>query len=243
MLFDKPQMIVDLLQDPPFWYLHEIFLATMDATGFGQGLFTQIEMDSKYDHGKPAQIKILQKIIRLTRMTLGKWINVNLYHIVEGSEPEKTNNFLQQFYLAATMKVDSTQFVRKILMKEQDQKYNYHKKRNGFLNQENQAGGKLQLFQSEEDKINAKKGFGNFPIRQNKYLLKDVVESDESQYELQSKHIMREEPQDVIKIEEIKLNDIDPAHARNEYLMLVSQQSYSSQMSDILIKLRSFERN
>ena len=37
-IFQKPKMTDKLLKKPPFRYLHDIFTATMKATGYGKGL-------------------------------------------------------------------------------------------------------------------------------------------------------------------------------------------------------------
>ena len=114
-LFDRPKMTDRLLQKPPFRYLHDIFLATMGATGFGNGIFTEEEMDSKANHEKDAKLSILTKMITLTEMMVGEKIDVKPSKIVAGLEPERTNYFLQQLFRAATSGVDSTPYIRQIM--------------------------------------------------------------------------------------------------------------------------------
>lgn len=94
-LFEKPKMTEKLLTKPPFRYLHDIFLATMAATGFGNGLYTDEEMDSKANHEKDAKIAILTKMITLTEMMIEEKMDVKPSKIVAGMEPERTNYFLQ----------------------------------------------------------------------------------------------------------------------------------------------------
>lgn len=93
-LFDKPKMTEKLLSKPPFRYLHDIFLATLAKTGFGNGIFDEAEMDSKSNHEKDAKLNILVKMITLTEMVIGEKIDVKPAKIVAGQEPEKTNAFL-----------------------------------------------------------------------------------------------------------------------------------------------------
>jgi len=113
-LFEKPKMTEKLLLKPPFRYLHDIFLATLGSTGFGNGLFTEVELDSKANHEKDAKISILTKMITLTEMMVGEKIDVKPSKIVAGLEPERTNYFLQQLFRAATCGVDSAAYVRQI---------------------------------------------------------------------------------------------------------------------------------
>lgn len=113
-LFDKPKMTEKLLLKPPFRYLHDIFLATLGTTGFGNGLFTEAELDSKANHEKDAKLSILTKMITLTEMMVGEKIDVKPSKIVAGLEPERTNYFLQQLFRAATCGVDSAPYVRQI---------------------------------------------------------------------------------------------------------------------------------
>jgi TRAF3-interacting protein 1 len=94
-LFDKPKMTEKLLTKPPFRYLHDIFIATYQATGFANGLMSEQEWDSKANHDKDAKLNILAKMITLTEMVIGEKIDVKPAKIVAGQEPEKTNLFLQ----------------------------------------------------------------------------------------------------------------------------------------------------
>ncbi len=114
-LFEKPKMTEKLLTKPPFRYLHDIFLATMAATGFGNGLYNDEEMDSKANHEKDAKIAILTKMITLTEMMIEEKMDVKPSKIVAGMEPERTNYFLQQLFRAATSGMDSEPYVRKIM--------------------------------------------------------------------------------------------------------------------------------
>lgn len=79
---------------PPFRYLHDIFLSTIQASGFGNGLYTDVEMDTKANHDKDAKVNILAKMITLTEMVVGEKIDVKPSKIVAGLEPERTNYFL-----------------------------------------------------------------------------------------------------------------------------------------------------
>jgi len=52
-----------LLSKPPFRYLHDIFSATSAATGFGVGLYSGAELDSKSIVEKDDKINFLVKLI------------------------------------------------------------------------------------------------------------------------------------------------------------------------------------
>ena len=87
-------MTQKLLSKPPFRYLHDIFTATMNATGFGTGLFTGDEMNAKLITEKDAKINFLVKIIQLTELVVGEELDVKPTKVVAGHEPDKTNGFL-----------------------------------------------------------------------------------------------------------------------------------------------------
>ena len=93
-IFQKPKMTQKLLSKPPFRYLHDIFTATMAATGYGNGLFEADMLDAKSISEKEAKINFLVKLIQLTELVVGEEIDVKPTKIVAGHEPEKTNLFL-----------------------------------------------------------------------------------------------------------------------------------------------------
>lgn len=88
-------MTQKLLTKPPFRYIHDIFTATLELTGYGNGLFEGEELDGKAITEKEAKINWLQKLLSLTELVVGEQIDCKPTKIVAGQEPENTNMFLQ----------------------------------------------------------------------------------------------------------------------------------------------------
>lgn len=65
-------MTEKLLCKPPFRYLHDIFTATLGKTGFGDGMFTGEELNSKAYEDKDSKLKFLVKVVTLVEMVLGE---------------------------------------------------------------------------------------------------------------------------------------------------------------------------
>lgn len=114
-LFSKPKMTEKLLSRPPFRYIHDIFTATMEATGFGTGLYSDDELNAKAIKDKDAKINFLEKLIALVQLAMGEEVGVRSSKIVAGQEAEQTNIFLQALYTVATSGVDSGPIVAQIL--------------------------------------------------------------------------------------------------------------------------------
>jgi len=93
-IIQKPKMTQKLLEKPPFRYLHDIFTSTMEATGFGAGLYDENELDGKSITERDAKISFLAKLVALVEMVLEEKIDVKPAKIVAGLEPERTNAFL-----------------------------------------------------------------------------------------------------------------------------------------------------
>jgi TRAF3-interacting protein 1 len=108
-------MTEKLLVKPPFRYLHDIFTATNQATGFGSGLYSGGELDAKSIADKEAKVNFLTKMISLVELVIGDEIDIRPAKIVAGQEPEKTNFFLQNMFRAATAGIDTTPHVNRVL--------------------------------------------------------------------------------------------------------------------------------
>ena len=65
-----------LLSKPPFRFIHDIFTATMGATGFGEGLYQGAELDGKSISEKEAKIDFLNKLISLVELVVGEDLGV-----------------------------------------------------------------------------------------------------------------------------------------------------------------------
>ena len=115
-LIDKPKMHEKLLKKPPPKYIYDIVMNTMKKTGFPKGLFTDDEMNVKYfESDAKHKVEILQKVIDITKIVTGENFEIKCTDILKGANPEKTNNFLQLFYTAATNGKDNSKFIQKYL--------------------------------------------------------------------------------------------------------------------------------
>ena len=115
-LIEKPKMHEKLLKKPPPKYIYDIVMNTMKKTGFPKGLFTDDEMNVKYfESDAKHKVEILQKVIDITKIVTGENFEIKCTDILKGANPEKTNNFLQLFYTAATNGKDNSKFIEKYL--------------------------------------------------------------------------------------------------------------------------------
>lgn len=93
-LISKPKMSDKLLSKPPFRFLHDTVTAITTTTGFGEGLYTDSELDSAAITEKQAKLNYLDKIFRLVGICKGATLDVKSSKVVSGLEPEFTNMFL-----------------------------------------------------------------------------------------------------------------------------------------------------
>jgi len=114
-LIQKPKMTQKLLEKPPFRYLHDIFSSTMDATGFGVGLYDEEELNAKSITERDAKINFLSKLVALLELMLEEKIDVKPAKVVAGLEPERTNIMLQALFRAATSGIDSGPYIQKLM--------------------------------------------------------------------------------------------------------------------------------
>lgn len=101
-LIAKPKLADKLLLKPPFRFLHDIFAALTQATGFAKGLYNDFELDSANMKEKNQKITYLDKMVVCVGQCLSRDIDVRPAKIVAGLEPENTNVFLQALAQAAS---------------------------------------------------------------------------------------------------------------------------------------------
>lgn len=113
-LFSKPKLSTKLLSKPPFRFIHDIVTATIDSTGFPDGLFDVNELKSStYKDDKAAKLAFLDKLIHLVSVGEGSALDVNSSKIVAGMEPLKTNDLLRSFgRLALNQELDRSALIQ-----------------------------------------------------------------------------------------------------------------------------------
>ncbi|KAG3132270.1 hypothetical protein PI126_g19710 [Phytophthora idaei] len=100
-LIAKPKLADKLLAKPPFRFLHDVFTAVTQSTGFAKGLYNDFESSSANLKDKPQKTAFLDKMIVCVGQCLGEDVDVRSSKIVAGLEPENTNLLLQSLAQAA----------------------------------------------------------------------------------------------------------------------------------------------
>ena len=108
-LITEPPLVEKFLKRPSPRYIFTMVINTMKKTGFPKGLFTPEEENIEYfsadiNHKKA----FFYKLIDITKIVTKNNIDINVENILKGLEEEKTNIFLQDFYLAATNNINNT---------------------------------------------------------------------------------------------------------------------------------------
>ena len=115
-IIEKPPLEEKFLKRPPPKYIFNLIINTMRKTGFPKGLFTLEEENVKYflsdiNHKK----QFLNKVIDITKIVTNATFDINTENILKGLEAEKTNIFIQHFYKAATLKINTKPIIDKYL--------------------------------------------------------------------------------------------------------------------------------
>lgn len=114
-LITRPKLTEKLLSKPPFRFLHDIVMEVIRATGFGRGLYSEVESDSANVTTREQKIDFLDKIIKLVGTQLNTLVEAKSLKIIAGLEPQSTNIFLQLLAVAAKHLPDSSANVNSVL--------------------------------------------------------------------------------------------------------------------------------
>ncbi|KAI1726534.1 microtubule-binding protein MIP-T3 domain-containing protein [Ditylenchus destructor] len=102
-LIQKPPLTDQLLQRPPFKFLHDIVNETVRTTGFLDGVFSRDELDpTKASASRDTKLGFLQKVVDILNVD-GSLDDVKPAKIVAGKEPELTNLLLQKLATEAAL--------------------------------------------------------------------------------------------------------------------------------------------
>jgi len=115
-LITAPPLVEKYLKRPTPRYIFTLVINTMKKTGFPRGLFTPEEENVEYfSADKNHEISFFNKLIDITKMVIKNNIDINVENILKGLEEEKTNIFLQNFYLASTNNANTELIIKQYL--------------------------------------------------------------------------------------------------------------------------------
>uniref|UniRef100_A0AC34RIW0 Uncharacterized protein n=1 Tax=Panagrolaimus sp. JU765 TaxID=591449 RepID=A0AC34RIW0_9BILA len=107
-LISRPPLTDQLLQRPPFKFIHDVVNETVRATGVLSNLFTADDLDhTKAGADKTSKIAFLSKLIDGLNID-GTLDDVKPARIVAGKDPEMTNLLLQRLAIEASNSVKPT---------------------------------------------------------------------------------------------------------------------------------------
>ena len=97
-------------------FIHDIITATLHATGFPKGLFSDKELESGNFKSKEMKVKFLNDLISLVGICEGEDVNVNSAKVVAGLEVLNTNILLAKFgAVALNPEIDREAAIRRCL--------------------------------------------------------------------------------------------------------------------------------
>ena len=100
-IIDKPVMKEKLLKRPPFRFVYDVFFNIMKKNNFWLDRFGDVVDKDTKSMSKPERLAVLQKVLDLTKETLGVEIDFVPKNVMTGKECNKTRQFLQYFCIAA----------------------------------------------------------------------------------------------------------------------------------------------
>jgi hypothetical protein len=115
-LIHRPKLTEKLLSRPPFRFLFDIIQEVIQVSGFGRGLYNELESNSmNVMVSRETKIQFLMKIIKVLQSHLQVNIIAKPIKIVAGIDPQDTNIVLQLLAIVAKFKPNSTNAVRILL--------------------------------------------------------------------------------------------------------------------------------
>ena len=146
-LITEPPLVEKFLKRPSPRYIFTMIINTMKKTGFPKGLFTPEEEDLKYfsadiNHRKA----FLIKVIDITKIITKNNFEIDITNILKGVEEEKTNIFLQNFYLAAITKGNFEIIIKKYLDEKSQEKIQIIQKEGKNIKDKNKPNKIIKRF-------------------------------------------------------------------------------------------------
>ncbi|CBH18528.1 Microtubule-binding protein MIP-T3, putative [Trypanosoma equiperdum] len=96
----NPELTPKLLKRPPFRFIHDIVTSINARFAAYDHIFRPDQLDASCIDSKEKKIEYLTTLVEYISSLLGKKVDVNVKKIVSGSEPERTNTFLQCLAMA-----------------------------------------------------------------------------------------------------------------------------------------------
>ena len=98
---DYPQLTEKYLKRPPFKYIFQIFLTLNTKTNFSEDQFKEEELNPDFYETPEKKMAFLKQIIKIVYDLNPKPCPIKPQSIIKGTECDKTNEFLQDMYIAA----------------------------------------------------------------------------------------------------------------------------------------------
>ena len=115
-LITDPPLKERYLKRPSPRYIFDLVINTMKKTGFPKGLFTPEEENGDYFMADSSHKRaFFNKLIDIMKIISKKDLDINIESIFKGSEEEKTNIFLQNFYYIATSNINKEAIIKQYL--------------------------------------------------------------------------------------------------------------------------------